>query len=243
MKVTADEREWYLDVEKRVAALHCGVVVRDAEQRIVWLNDHLLHWLGYAREELLGQSLDALYPAENLELLQQEMTAVEAGDLRARLTVLRRKNGTVLPVLLLPQPVYDPEGRVLGGVGVAIELATIQTARPAGYAPTEGKLRERLDKIALEIQSIGLAASASGPPIPLEHPELAGLSEREKEVLTQLVSGSRVPDIAGALHISPNTVRNHLKSIFRKVGVGGQGELIHRVRELSAQAEEVEGIA
>jgi DNA-binding CsgD family transcriptional regulator len=169
-----------------------------------------------------------LYPPENIELLQREMAAVEAGDLRARLTVLRRKNGTVLPVLILPQPVYDAELKVLGGVGVIIELATIQTARPAGYAPTEGQLRERLDKIALEIQSIGLAAGGSGPPIPLEHPDLGGLSEREKEVLTQLVSGDRVPDIAAALHISQNTVRNHLKSIFRKVGVGGQGELIQR---------------
>jgi PAS domain S-box-containing protein len=243
VKVDSGGGEWHLDVQKMVAALHCGVVVRDAEQKLVWANDHLLQWLGYRRDELTGKPTDMLYPPENIELLQREMAAVEAGDLRARLTVLRRKNGTVLPVLILPQPVYDAELKVLGGVGVIIELATIQTARPAGYAPTEGQLRERLDKIALEIQSIGLAAGGSGPPIPLEHPDLGGLSEREKEVLTQLVSGDRVPDIAAALHISQNTVRNHLKSIFRKVGVGGQGELIQKVRDLSSQTAAVEGMS
>jgi PAS domain S-box-containing protein len=243
LKVESGKGDWHLDVHEMVAALHCGLVVRDARQKIVWLNDHLLDWLGYKLEELVGRSFEALYPTENLEILQQEAGVVEAGDLRARLTVLRRKNGTVLPVLILPQPVYDADLNVLGGVGVVIELSTIQTARPAGYAPSEGQLRERLDKIALEIQSIGLAAGSSGPPIPLEHPVLSGLSEREKEVLTQLVSGDRVPDIAAALHISQNTVRNHLKSIFRKVGVGGQGELIQKVRDLTAQGADAEGAA
>ncbi len=242
MKLVHARQEWHLQVEDMISALHCGVAVRDADHKLVWLNDHILQWLGYTREELVGKPIEVLYPQENIPLLHQEMAAVEAGDLRARLTVLRRKNGTVLPVLILPQPVYDADLNVLGGVGVAIELATIQTARPAGYAPTEGKLRERLDKIALEIQSIGLAAAVSGPPIPLEHPDLAGLSEREKEVLTQLVSGNRVPDIATALHIRQNTVRNHLKSIYRKVGVGGQGELIQRVRDLTAQTAMVEGV-
>ena len=241
MKVQSGSGDWHLDVHEMVAALHCGVLVRDARQKIVWLNDHLLDWLGYKQEEVAGKSVDVLYPAENLELLQQEAVVVEAGDLRARLTVLRRKNGTVLPVLIMPQPVYDADLNVLGGVGVVIELSTIQSARPAGYAPSDNRLRERLDKIALEIQSIGLAAAASGPPVPLEHSELAGLSEREKEVLAQLVSGDRVPDIAAALHISQNTVRNHLKSIFRKVGVGGQGELIQKVRDLTAQGGVTEG--
>jgi PAS domain S-box-containing protein len=242
LKVVSLEREWHLGVNEMVAALHCGVAVRDAEHHLVWVNDHLLQWLGYTLDELVGRPVDVLYPPETLEILQKEMKAIEAGDLRARLSVLRRKNGTALPVLILPQPVYDDQLNVLGGVGVIIELATIQTARTAGYTPSEGQLRERLDKIALEIQSIGLVAGAAGPPVPLEHPELAGLSDREKEVLTQLVSGDRVPDIASALHISQNTVRNHLKSIFRKVGVGGQGELIQKVRELTAQAGAVEGV-
>ena len=237
MKVASARAEWHLDVHEMVRALHCGVAVRDADHRLVWVNDHLLDWLGYELGGLVGQPVDLLYPPENIPLLQEEMTAIEAGDLRARLLVLRRKNGTALPALLLPQPVYDDELNVLGGVGVIIELATVQTARPAGYSPGEAQLRERLDKIALEIQSIGLAAGVAGPPVPLEHDVLSGLSEREKEVLTQLVTGDRVPDIAAALHISQNTVRNHLKSIFRKVGVSGQGELIQKVRELTARGQ------
>ena len=68
--------------------------------------------------------------------------------------------------------------------------------------------------------------------LPLEHPALAGLTPREREVLQLLVSGERVPAIAQHLFISQHTVRNHLKSIYRKVDVGTQSELIHRVRAL-----------
>ena len=59
---------------------------------------------------------------------------------------------------------------------------------------------------------------------------------REKEVLTRLVDGDRVPAISKRLHISPHTVRNHLKAIYRKLDVGTQSDLIERVRALASSA-------
>ena len=41
----------------------------------------------------------------------------------------------------------------------------------------------------------------------------------------------------------PAEADKRLKSIFRKVGVGGQGELIQKVRDLSSQTDELEGIS
>jgi DNA-binding NarL/FixJ family response regulator len=55
---------------------------------------------------------------------------------------------------------------------------------------------------------------------------LNSLSMREKEILRRLCMNQRVPTIARALYISPHTVRNHLKSVFRKVGVSSQIELL-----------------
>ena len=39
------------------------------------------------------------------------------------------------------------------------------------------------------------------------------------------------PAIADELHISPNTVRNHVRAIYRKMGVRSQLELLTRVWE------------
>lgn len=52
------------------------------------------------------------------------------------------------------------------------------------------------------------------------------LSPREAEIAEALAEGSRVTRIAAALAVSPHTVRNHLRSIFRKLEINSQQELI-----------------
>jgi DNA-binding CsgD family transcriptional regulator len=62
---------------------------------------------------------------------------------------------------------------------------------------------------------------------------IPGLTPREDEILQLMLRGHRVPGIADRLFLSPHTVRNHLKVLFRKAGVGSQTELIERVRSSS----------
>lgn len=61
------------------------------------------------------------------------------------------------------------------------------------------------------------------------------LSKRERDVLRLLMDSHRVPTIARMLFISQHTVRNHLKAMYRKVGVSSQAALIERVRQLAAR--------
>ncbi|UKA62930.1 LuxR C-terminal-related transcriptional regulator [Arthrobacter sp. FW306-04-A] len=53
-----------------------------------------------------------------------------------------------------------------------------------------------------------------------------GLAEREMEVLQLLASGQRNRAISSKLHISENTVKFHVRNIFRKLGVGSRTEAI-----------------
>jgi len=46
-----------------------------------------------------------------------------------------------------------------------------------------------------------------------------GLTEREAEVLAHLIEGRRNLEIASALGVSANTVKSHLRAVFRKLGV------------------------
>jgi FixJ family two-component response regulator len=64
------------------------------------------------------------------------------------------------------------------------------------------------------------------PRAPAESLLVKQLSAREREIVEHLSGGHRVPEIATTLGISPNTVRNHLKSVFRKLGVSSQVELL-----------------
>ncbi|MHB1498345.1 MAG: response regulator transcription factor [Acidimicrobiales bacterium] len=59
---------------------------------------------------------------------------------------------------------------------------------------------------------------------------VGSLTRREKDVLQLLLEGHRVVSIARRLHLSPQTVRNHLKGIFRKLGTHSQVELLEALR-------------
>ncbi|EAR24752.1 putative LuxR-family transcriptional regulator [marine actinobacterium PHSC20C1] len=63
------------------------------------------------------------------------------------------------------------------------------------------------------------------------------LSDRERAIARELVRGSSSAQIAESLYISVNTVKSHLKNIYRKLGVTSRAEAIHKSRELGLQVE------
>jgi PAS domain S-box-containing protein len=219
------------DLATAIEQVNCGMIGRDKAGTIVFANEIMSGWLGYEVDELIGISLGRLIPEELDQKVQEQFRAVEAGDIRARITVAQRKDFTTFPILLIPHRYPGPEGPFFN---IVIELSTVQTAKPVGISQTE-TVRSSLERIALELQTIGLVSGMSSTQvIPIDHPDLASLTEREREVLVHLVTGQRVPAISADLHISQHTVRNHLKSIYRQLDVGTQSELIERVRSLKA---------
>lgn len=63
--------------------------------------------------------------------------------------------------------------------------------------------------------------------------EIAGdLSDRELAVLRLMPTDSSLREIAGALYLSPNTVKTHTRSIYRKLSVSSREEAVERGRAL-----------
>ena len=63
--------------------------------------------------------------------------------------------------------------------------------------------------------------------------EISGeqLTEREIEVLKYLVSENSIAEIGKSLHISKNTMKTHLRNIYRKLGVDGRGAAAKKAKE------------
>jgi DNA-binding CsgD family transcriptional regulator len=57
------------------------------------------------------------------------------------------------------------------------------------------------------------------------------LTGREIEVLRYLVTENSISDIGQILHISKNTMKTHLRSIYRKLGVSGRVEAAKKAKE------------
>jgi LuxR family maltose regulon positive regulatory protein len=58
------------------------------------------------------------------------------------------------------------------------------------------------------------------------------LTDRELEVLNHLPTLMSNVEIAAGLHLSVNTVKSHLKAVYRKLGVDGRRHAVLRAREL-----------
>ena len=102
---------------------------------------------------------------------------------------------------------------------------------PAGSTTRQVQLEESLRRIASELGRVGMIPSGGGSlATRASLPELDRFSPRETEVLEQLLARHRVTSIAKELEVSEHTVRNHLKSMFRKLGVHSQAELVGLVR-------------
>lgn len=56
-----------------------------------------------------------------------------------------------------------------------------------------------------------------------------GLTHREQDVLRFLARGMSTAEMTQQLGISPHTVRDHIKSLFGKVGVSSRAELVARI--------------
>jgi DNA-binding CsgD family transcriptional regulator len=56
-----------------------------------------------------------------------------------------------------------------------------------------------------------------------------GLTKREGEITRLVLRGLSTAEVSEELHITPNTVRDHFKSIFDKVGVRSRRELVGQV--------------
>jgi DNA-binding CsgD family transcriptional regulator len=150
-------------------------------------------------------------------------------------TTLRHGSGQLATVTMHLQVLSGPTGEP------AHALALV---KPVGRLPWLDR-RQNLDaerirvlegviqQVAVEISRIGVSTVAEHSVVDLPvdvKSRLADVSGREWEVLQQILLGRRVPAIADGLHISQHTVRNHLKAIFRKLGVRSQAELIELYR-------------
>ena len=56
-----------------------------------------------------------------------------------------------------------------------------------------------------------------------------GLTKREGEITRLVLRGLSTAEVSGELYITPNTVRDHFKAIFDKVGVRSRRELVGQV--------------
>ena len=61
--------------------------------------------------------------------------------------------------------------------------------------------------------------------------DAADISPRERDVFEQLAKGASTDEISGKLYISKATVKSHINSIYKKLGIHSHDDLLRAVDE------------
>lgn len=167
------------------------VIITDARPaaeggpRIVYVNDIFVQTTGFAREDVLGKSLDMMIgPGTKETTLVQISKAQAAGKpLRTELLVCDAQRHESWIDLNL-SPIRDAQGSVTHWLYLQRDISSQKST-------------------------------------------LDTLTEKEYKVVATVARNSEIPlkDIADLLHISEHTLRNHLASIYEKLGVKNRLEL------------------
>lgn len=121
----------------------------------------------------------------------------------------------------LPGAMLSPAARLLAAADVYYALTEPRPHRPAFSAEAAAEeIRREVRAGRLDSEAVNCVLAAAGHRVQATRRELvAGLSEREVEVLRLLARGHSTKQIAQTLVISPKTADHHIQHIYTKIGV------------------------
>lgn len=150
-----------------------------------------------------------------------------AGQVRGFEARLRTRDGEILDCLVSAEPV-----RINGEAFVLCAMQDI-----TGRKRTETELIAAIEAVMADASwfsrgVIEKLALLRNPPRPGRPATLVGdLTPRERDLLTGICRGATDHEIADELGLSLSTVRNHLTSLYRKIGVNRRSAVVVWARE------------
>src|SRR5205814_4507476 len=108
--------------------------------KILEANDAVFRLLGFQRDEVVEQSLSRfISPQETREFLAALREVVEKGVTRDARLNPRSASGEVIPTTLNASALRDPEGRVIGAIGILRDMRELDKAREAAEIANRAK--------------------------------------------------------------------------------------------------------
>jgi DNA-binding NarL/FixJ family response regulator len=177
--------------------------------------------------ELLGTAATGPDAVREATVLRPNVLVLDLGMPGLNgIEVARRVTKAAPEVNILMLTMFDDDDSVLaairaGALGYVLKGANVEEVirAIASVAAGEAIFGPGLARRALRL----LSAEPAEPPF-------THLTPREREVLQLIAQGLANPTIATRLGLSPNTISNHISSIFAKLQVETRAEAIVRAR-------------
>jgi DNA-binding CsgD family transcriptional regulator len=195
----------------------------DARLMVDRVSSEVFESLGYRVREIIGTSFLALIVPEDIAdvLLALAQTSKHKEGVTLRVGAIAADLVPVTCQLVLLPLTPAPS--------CAFALLTEESDSPAD----ERAIADLITRLGRRIRSAMTSQAVASAPLRSDV-DLGRLGSRDLEIVTRLVAGDRVSAIAKRLFLSEGTIRNHLSSVFGKLGVKTQQELIELLRPAPA---------
>jgi DNA-binding CsgD family transcriptional regulator len=189
--------------------------------------------------ERISSDAESLFKLPVSNILGTSMLALVAQeDMPACLAALEDASANQTGVTLHVRVRTGIEGPALRCEQVILPLqpspscAFIFLPRPDGNPaqPVSARLSQLLFRFGRGAEIAHAARTAFRGMTEQTMPGVSRLTTRELEIVSRLLEGERPPAIADRLFLSQSTIRNHLASVYVKLGVGSQQQLLNLFR-------------
>jgi PAS domain S-box-containing protein len=108
-----------------------GLASLDMDGSLTFVNDEFCQMLGYSRDELIGRHHLEVVHAQQHQRHTEELGKRISGQPATFETVLARRDGSGLPVILAGRPLRDREGRICGTLAAFTDISARKKAELA----------------------------------------------------------------------------------------------------------------
>ena len=198
------------------------------EQRLIDVNQAFLDTLAYESDEVLGKTVAQLdfidEPAERARLLAalEKTGRVDRVDMR-----IRRKDAELLECAVSADTVNIQD--TVCYLLVLMDITERKRTELELVAAIEEVMKDASWFSRTLIEKLANVKKVNSPQLPSV--SFTDLTARERDVLGLICEGLADKEIAARLKLAPNTVRNHVATVYSKLDVHSRSEAIVWARE------------
>ncbi|QXI61312.1 helix-turn-helix transcriptional regulator [Pseudomonas sp. OE 28.3] len=204
------------------------LVCNAANRQVVDINEAFMTITGYISEELIGKNVEDINFIDSASAGAQLFATLEkAGNLEGQDLKVRKKGNEVIDCVVSADTVIIED--VPCYLLVLMNITERKRSELELVAAIEEVMQDASWFSQTLIEKLANAKSVNSPNLP--NVAFTDLTARERDVLGLICEGLADKEIASRLKLAPNTVRNHVATVYSKLGVHSRSAAIVWARE------------
>ncbi|MGE8150464.1 helix-turn-helix transcriptional regulator [Pseudomonas vancouverensis] len=198
------------------------------DQRVLDVNEAFLTTFGYSSEEVLGEHIAHIDFFDDKQARQRLFAALEKTGSLDRIDVrMRRKDAMLIDCAVSADTVNIQDNPCY--LLVLMDITERKRTELELVAAIEEVMKDASWFSRTLIEKLANVKNVNSPKLPSV--SYTDLTARERDVLGLICEGLADKEIAARLKLAPNTVRNHVATVYSKLDVHSRSEAIVWARE------------